>query len=184
MYQYNDYELLYLIYEKDDLALEIMYHKYIPLIKSRISAFKIKPWNYEDFFQEGLLVLNKAIQTYRPDINKTFTKYFDLILQRRFIQILRKESHHFYQVDLVGAGEYLMENTPVRYSEYADDILNQCYFSEFESQVLAYVKEGLKSREIAKIMECNVKKVYDATDRIKKKIKGVKNSLDKKGYFC
>ena len=55
MYQYNDYELLYLISEHDENALDIMYHKYMPLIKARIAAFRIKRYNQEDFFQEGLL---------------------------------------------------------------------------------------------------------------------------------
>ena len=51
MYKYNDYELLYLIYEMDDTALDIMFRKYISLIKARIKAFRIKPSNREDFLQ-------------------------------------------------------------------------------------------------------------------------------------
>ena len=35
MYQYNDYELLYLIRENCEVALDIMFSKYVPLIKSR-----------------------------------------------------------------------------------------------------------------------------------------------------
>lgn len=177
MYQYNDYELLYLIEENDDIALDIMYNKYIPLIKSRIKSFRIKAWNHEDFLQEGLLVLNKAIQTYRVDKNKSFTKYFDLILQRRFIQILRKESNNFYNVDLVGAGEYL-EEPKISYDDRLDDCISRCNFSDFEQEVLKYYKLGIKSKDIAEALNCRVKQVYDATDRIKKKIKGVKNSLD------
>lgn len=182
MYQYNDYELLYLIYENDDTALDIMYQKYIPLIKSRIKGFRIKSWNYEDFFQEGLLVLNKAIQTYRMDSRKTFNKYFDLILQRRFIQILKKESSHFYNVDLVGSGELLMER--ICASEQSclsdtDDIISRCQFSEFEKQVLTLFKQGIKIKEISDYLSCTCKQIYDANDRIKKKMKGIKNSLDK-----
>lgn len=183
MYKYNDYELLYLISEKDDIALDIMYQKYIPLIKSRIRSFKIKQWNQEDFFQEGLLALNKAIQTYRDDKNKTFNKYFDLILQRKFIQILRKESKNFYNVELVGSGEYLGEDSNIHdynYIEYIDESI----FSDFEKEVWECLKKGFKSREIAQELNCKVKQIYDATDRIKKKVKGVKNSLDKKMQVC
>lgn len=185
MYQYNDYELLYLIYENDDTALDIMYQKYIPLIKTRIKGFRIKKWNYEDFFQEGLLALNKAIQTYNPMARKTFNKYFDLILQRKFIQILRKESSHFYNVELVENGDYLMETNNLRdIYEYENDIINRCHFSDFELNVLQFMKKGLKSKDISLALECNVKQVYDASDRIKKKIKGVKNSLDNNSQFC
>ena len=41
-YHYNDNELLYLISEKEDSALEIIYQKYTPMIKKRIGDFKIK----------------------------------------------------------------------------------------------------------------------------------------------
>jgi RNA polymerase sporulation-specific sigma factor len=177
MYQYNDYELLYLIRENCEVALDIMFSKYVPLIKSRIRSFHIKEWNKEDFFQEGLISLYKAITTYREDKNKTFNKYFDLLLQRRYIQILRKESNNFYNVDLIGAGDYLYEA-----NECFDDnltyVVNQCYFSKFEASVFENLKMGAKAREIALILGCKPKQVYDATDRIKKKIKGVKNSLD------
>ena len=44
-YHYNDNELLYLIREKEDSALEIIYQKYTPMIKKRIGDFKI---NYKN----------------------------------------------------------------------------------------------------------------------------------------
>lgn len=180
MYQYNDYELLYLISENCEIALDIMFQKYIPLIKSRMRSFHIKEWNKEDFFQEGLISLYKAISTFREDKNKTFTKYFDLILQRKFIQILRKESNNFYNVDYIGAGEYLCE--PVLcFEDNLSDVMSKCSFSLFEEDVLKNIRLGAKSKEIALILGCKPKQVYDATDRIKKKIKGVKNSLDNKG---
>ena len=97
IYNYNDYELLYLIREKSDEALEIMYRKYTPLIRKRILDFRIQV-NHEDFFQEGLLALDIAIRRYIDLYDKTFNKYFDLILQRRFIQILRKQEKHYYNV--------------------------------------------------------------------------------------
>jgi len=180
MFRYNDYELLYLIRENCDIALDIMFEKYVPLIRSRIRSFHIKEWNKEDFFQEGLITLYKAITTFREDMNKTFNKYFDLILQRRYMQILKKESNNFYNVDLVGAGEYLSEPI-IDYEDNLSEVMRECYFSEFEKLVLNNLRLGAKSREIAIILGCRPKQVYDATDRIKKKVKGVKNSLDIKG---
>jgi RNA polymerase sporulation-specific sigma factor len=176
MYQYNDYELLYLISENDDTALDIMFQKYIPLIKTRIRSFKIKYWNYEDFLQEGLLMLHRAIQTFNPESRKTFNKYFDLILQRKFIQLLRKESHHFYNVDLVGIGDTLMEEQV--YSQPIIDyreIVSRCHFSCFESKVLHFLTQGEKISNIAKELNVTVKQVYDANDRIRRKMKAMNN---------
>lgn len=184
MYKYNDYELLYLIYEKDDIALDIMFRKYIPLIRMRIRAFRIKKRNQEDFLQEGLLVLHKAIRCFNPDSKKTFTRYFDMILQRRFIQILRKESKHFYQVDLIGAGEYLVAEPERIKDDTNERVISASKFSDFETEVLEYFKKGYKSREIAEQLKCPVKRVYDAADRIRRKSRTAKKLLDKKRLFC
>jgi RNA polymerase sporulation-specific sigma factor len=186
MYQYNDYELLYLIVEKDDTALDIMYQKYIPLIKARINGFRIKQNNYEDFFQEGLLMLFKAITTYKTESKKTFNKYFDLILQRRFIQILKKESVHFYNVDLIEDADLLMEK-PIIENDHITllkEIIEICKFSRFEEEVLELITRKYKTKEISESLNCDVKKVYDATDRIKRKVKRVKIALDKKIEIC
>mgnify|MGYP000909807808 FL=1 len=134
MYQYNDFELLYLIRENCDIALDIMFQKYIPLINARIKTFHIKKRNRDDFFQEGLICLHKAISTFREDKNKTFTRYFDLILQRRFIQILKKENKNFYDVELVGDGELLSEPTK-DFENNLSDVVYKCKFSRFEKDV-------------------------------------------------
>jgi len=181
MYQYNDYELIYLISEQDELALDIMYKKYIPLIKARIAAFRIKEFNREDFFQEGLFMLHKAISTYRPDSGKTFNKYFDMILQRHYIQLLRKESKHFYNVVLTDELDYLKEEKEE--AEEAPDLaslLSLCRFSPFEKKVLDLRLRNSSVKEITALLNCSVKQVYDANDRIRRKLQAAKISLDRK----
>ena len=80
MTQYNDYELLYLMNEFDEEAERIFFEKYTNLIKTRVNKFGIKSRYREDFVQEGLYMLVVAIRTYNEYSNKTFNKYFDLIL--------------------------------------------------------------------------------------------------------
>jgi RNA polymerase sporulation-specific sigma factor len=60
IYQYNDSELLYLMYEDCEIALGILFNKYSNLIKKRLSDFRIHAKNYDDFYQEGLMMLYKA----------------------------------------------------------------------------------------------------------------------------
>ena len=180
MYQYNDYELLYLISEQNEIALNIMYQKYIPLIKARIAAFRIKEHNREDFFQEGLFMLFRAITTYRTDSRKTFNKYFDMILQRHFIQLLRRESKHFYNVVLTDKIDYLKEEDAKEESYDLDTLLSLCKFSPFEQKVLELRLRNHSIKEISEELGCRVQQVYDANDRIKRKLKAVKKSLDKK----
>ena len=89
--KYNDNELLYLMREGSIEAEEIIYKKYIFLIHKRISTFKIQKRYRDDFFQEGLMCLNVAINTYCDMYKKSFNKFFDLILQRKFIALLKKD---------------------------------------------------------------------------------------------
>lgn len=174
MYNYNDNELLYLIEEKNDYAFEIMFKKYIPLIKTRIRDFKIKK-DYEDFLQEGILVLNTAIRKYRPCYNKTFNKYFDFILQRKYIQILRREKKNFYNIEYLEDVNFLKEEN----REYlGSNDYKLGFLSILEKQIfyLFFVKR-IKPSKIALEMKIDVRKVYNAIARMKKKIKNKENIL-------
>ena len=168
MYNYNDNELLYLIREKHDDALDIMFLKYSPLIKTRISKFRIQK-DYEDFYQEGLIALNIAISRYIDLYDKTFNKYFDLILQRKFIQILKKETNNFYNVVYIDELNIIHEEK----EKYTSNKTYQIgMLSDFEKHIFKFYSEyNLKAGEIANKLNIDVRRVYNALNRIKKKIR-------------
>ncbi|MDD2259005.1 MAG: hypothetical protein WC278_01955 [Bacilli bacterium] len=168
MYNYNDNELLYLIREKHDDALDIMFLKYSPLIKTRISKFRIQK-DYEDFYQEGLIALNIAISRYIDLYDKTFNKYFDLILQRKFIQILKKETNNFYNVVYFDELNFIHEEK----EKYTSNKTYQIgMLSDFEKHIFKFYSEyNLKAGEIANKLNIDVRRVYNALNRIKKKIR-------------
>jgi RNA polymerase sporulation-specific sigma factor len=165
---YNDYELIELIKENNEEATEIMYQKYDSLIKNRVSRFNIKPSMFEDFVQEGRLALNKAIQTYKMDSAKTFNKFFDMVLQRRFITILKQNQKDFYNIVYVDDVFSLIgEKSNDTVLESIDD----SDFTQLEKQIYQYrYMENYKPREIAEILKMDAKQVYNACNRIKKKI--------------
>lgn len=164
MIKYNDYELLYLVNECDEEAERILYTKYTNLIKARVNRFRIQDRYRDDFIQEGLYMLYVAIKTYDEYRGMSFNKYFDLILQRKFMKILAKEKNYFYKVTLTGDVAMLKEDEGFVYEE---EITN---LSEFEKEVLAYKKMNYRPKDIAAILSCDVKKVYNSICRIKKKI--------------
>lgn len=164
MYQYNDYELLYLMDEFDEVAEKIFYEKYTNLIKNRIYKFKIKDRYKEDFLQEGLYMLFIAIRTYNDNYGKSFNKYFDLILKRKFIQIISREKNYFYQVDLKNDVDYLSENEEFIYEDTSS-------FTIMEQKVYGYFKKNYRPKDISKVLECDIKSVYNCICRIKTKLK-------------
>ena len=144
-YKYNDNELLYLFSEGVEEALEILFDKYVGLIRKRILSFKIQLRFRDDFFQEGQIALLTAIRTYNPYFYKTFNKYFDLLLQRRFIKILKKEKNYIYNVSLYEEYSllplFLKEEEECGYEkEY-----NLGFLSEFEKQIFELIKNGKKA---------------------------------------
>ncbi len=166
--EYNDYELIDLIRENNEEAIEIMYEKYDSLIKNRVARFKIKPSMFEDFVQEGRLALNKAIQSYKMDSTKTFNKFFDMILQRRFITILKQNQKDFYNIVYVDDIFSLIKEDQ---EEPLLDHLEDVQLTDLEQVIyqMRYV-EQYKPREIAEILKMDAKQVYNACNRIKKKI--------------
>ncbi len=167
MIKYNDLELLYLVYEGEKEAYDMLFDKYFGLIYKRAIGFKIKSKSFDDFLQEGLMSLDVAIYTYNPIFQKSFTRYFDMILQRRFISILKKESGYFYNVTLVGTYDSVEEESPV----YNNKIMD-FDFNDFEKKVfnLKFLK-NFKAVEIAKYLNCDIKKVYNGLYSVKEKMK-------------
>ena len=81
----NDYELVYLIrFEQCQVALDFLYMKYSRFIWKQIHVLHVNHYEQDDFHQEGLLMLHKAVTTFNEAKNKTFMRYFDLILKRHF----------------------------------------------------------------------------------------------------
>ncbi|HOR17854.1 MAG TPA: sigma factor-like helix-turn-helix DNA-binding protein [Bacilli bacterium] len=172
IYKYNDYELLYLIYEKQDEALELMFKKYESLIRTRIRDFHIKSKNYDDFFQEGLIMLKIAIETYDIYERKTFNKYFDLILQRKIREILTRESKYFYHVVIQDNMDYLLSE--VKETSFKIEENWKVGLTALEKQVFEMMYESKKDiSQIAKEILCDERKIYNAIYRAKKKIRRV-----------
>ncbi|MBR2247762.1 MAG: sigma-70 family RNA polymerase sigma factor [Bacilli bacterium] len=92
----NDYEVLYMIKEKNDYAQGIMYNKYLPIIKNiaaKNSNFaKQRGAEYEDLVQEGYIGLSNAINSYKDNLNTLFYTYACLCIERQIGVFCRKLS--------------------------------------------------------------------------------------------
>lgn len=89
IYVMNDYELIYLIrHDYCERALTFMYQKYQKMIWKHIHNLHLEQKEHDDFHQEGIMMLHKAIQTFNERYNKSFTRYFELILKRHFYKMV------------------------------------------------------------------------------------------------
>ena len=76
-YNYNDYELIYLIKEGVEEALKEMFRKYSHFLYKFYYQQENRFTSKGDFVQEGFMVLQKAIETYDMDKEISFYTYFN-----------------------------------------------------------------------------------------------------------
>ena len=76
-YKYNDYELLYLVRTNVEEAREILFWKYSFLIRSRINRLGVPRIYWDDYYQEGCLMLHKAIKIYDENSKKVLQSFLN-----------------------------------------------------------------------------------------------------------
>jgi len=89
--KYNDYELLYLLSWHSDEALDILLNKYECLVITKLHKFHVAYYHFDDIKQECMLTLLKAFKTYDDRYGKTFTRYAELLIDRRIIKSLKED---------------------------------------------------------------------------------------------
>ena len=164
IYVMNDYELIYLIKcNACDHALNFMYQKYQRFIWKHIHYLNLEQKEHDDFHQEGLLTLHKAIQTFDESYRKSFTKYFELILRRHFYGLMRYLPDYtlFETTDFVK--EFTLFEEDVEYMSFESSLekdIHDNYFINRKSIKAIATETGLTPKQI-----------YNAIYRIKEKYK-------------
>ncbi len=164
----NDYELVYLIRaQNDSIAFDFLFQKYKKFIWKYIHLMNIELREQDDFFQEGILILYKAVETFDESKNKTFTRYFELILRRHFYHLIYKLPKYLLYED-----SNFMSCFGYEEEQNDQDLMDSC--SLFEKNIYQfYFVEKQAVKKISKQMACEPKKIYNAIFRIKEKYKNM-----------
>lgn len=88
---YNDYELLYLIREGSEFALNYLFKKYDVLIYKIATSFYPKGDKFEDLLQEGRMVLYNSINKFDFNKGTSFYSFFVICLKRQYIKLVSDE---------------------------------------------------------------------------------------------
>lgn len=170
---YNDYEIIDLIRQGSEEAWNLMFAKYRWLIAKKISKFNLAA-DYDDRFQESLMVLHRSIVHFDDRMNKSFTRYFESNLEHHLISVIRTRQRQYRfaaeRLPLLLADEIRESDAP-RYSK--DEIeagigsLSPLERKIFEERLMRHRPIA----EIATVLGVPAKTVYNAVERIRKKIK-------------
>lgn len=171
--KHNDYEILCQIKEGNQEALELMFGKYKALISKIIYRYNLY-YDFDDMFQEGQMILYKSIMQYDEAYNKTFTRFFEQNLERKYITIIGKR---------VRRKEIFNKNILYIYETNNDLRKNSPYFEMLRKEIakiltntenLVYNLRELQNFSISYIKEnsgLGEKEIYNSLHRAKMKIK-------------
>jgi len=191
--EYNDYELISYINEGNEQANNIIIKKYEPLI-NKIASKMIRYCSNtglekSDLVQEGMIGLNHAISYFKEQKEASFYTYSKTCIERRMIssivsakrlkhKILNESLSYDNEIEDMSFESVFKDETmnPENImvdidSEYKlmENIKNN--LTELEDQVFELMISGFSYREIADILDKEVKSIDNTIQRIRNKVK-------------
>ena len=190
----NDNELLFLVSESNEEAKSILVKKYTGIVHK--IAYKYAPLaksigiEEKDLIQEGLIGLNKAIDTYNTKKEVLFYTYVTVCIEASIKTALRNASRKknktlndsisldkLYEeeanIDELLKDEQYNPSLKIQEEESMDEILSKTkkILAPFEYEVLKLKIYGYTNEEVAKITNKNKKSIENTLFRIKNKLK-------------
>ena len=192
----NDYELLYLIEENNDDAHYILYQKYLPLIKSLTTKYyyNLKRYGveYEDLFQEAYLAFLRTVKFFDENENTLFYTFLRININSKLLNYVRfvTSQKNIFYTNMLSLNSPLScdsnntladcimddrQKDPSILMEY-DYILTRLEMfnldlSPLHSQMFELLCGGFDNKDIASLLDLNIKEVRNAIYRIRKKLK-------------
>lgn len=163
----------------DSRSKEQLIRRYLPLANWHVRHFVANDSQYDDFRQEALLGLVRAIDTFKPQVKVQFSTYATTCITNALITHKRKLQRTQEFVVSEGGDEDFFENvvdsTQPNFLEslYASELRETLAqkLSSLELQSLFYHAEGYSYKEIASLLEVSPKQVANALSRAHNKLK-------------
>lgn len=194
----NDNELLYLISEHSEEAMDILYNKYKHIIDKIVNKYMKFTYNNNkgidknDLSQEAMIAFETAIKSYNDNNEASFYTFATICIDRGLKTYLKRldqaknkilnESISFnFQTDndndndllnYIIDEKYNPENNMLHFENVSElDYQIKDKLTHLESRIYELRTGGMNTNEIAIILELDPKIVYNALQRIKNKIK-------------
>lgn len=198
---YNDFELLSYVCDNNEEAIEVLFEKYKPLIvvtANRLYCYcKNTGLEINDLIQEGMLGLNFAINSFSDDKDTMFYTYARTCIERKMISMIvgaRRLKHRVLNESLsiestddfnetfvheksLEDNSYNPENVLLS-TEHEEELIEEMNkeLTDLEVQVFELKRNGFEYKEIAEILDKDVKSIDNALQRIRIKLRKFINS--------
>ena len=166
----------------DDNAFNELAMRYLNTINFIAQKYSAEGYEQNDFVQEGLLALLYACRTFDEYGSSGFKNYMSVVVERRFISIIRKSSTQkavpksaLVQLDELSDTLEDLSQTPeelIMCREHLKMVLDKLknVLSKTEFEVVMLYGNGLSYKEIAKKLSIPEKSADNALQRARRKI--------------
>lgn len=166
----------------DDNAFNELAMRYLNTINFIARKYSAEGYELNDFVQEGLLALLFACRTFDENGNSGFKNYMSVVVERRFISIIRKSSTQkavpksaLVQLDELGDTLEDFSQSPeelIMCREHLKMMLDKLknVLSKTEFEVVMLYGNGLSYKEISKKLSIPEKSADNALQRARRKI--------------
>lgn len=194
---YNDQELVELVHNGHNFALDFLMNKYKVLVERKAKSYYLIGASKDDVIQEGMIGLFKAIRDYNPHREASFYSFADLCVTRQMISAVKASTRQKH----MPLNSYVSLNKPL-YEEDNDktDLLEVMpsskivdpeevligeedlhiiedelhkRLSKMENEILELYVDGINYVEIAQMTNRPIKSIDNALQRIKKKVEQI-----------
>lgn len=189
---YNDYELLYLIRQKNDMAFALLMKKYeeiaVMLMKKYSRTYKIGI-SEDDYLQMARIKLLQSINEYREDQEASFYHYFCNVFHNLLIDLYRHSLREKHIVSLDSCiqeeeGSYCLldimekpnESFYVSYEFQHRVNSRKETLSSLEKRILDLRALGYTCQQIADTLHIKAKKVDNTLQKIRKDKEGAEKA--------
>lgn len=175
----SDTELLREAAEGDARSKDQLIRRYLPLAQWHARHYARTVSQYDDFRQEAMLGLMRAIDTFRFDAGVQFNTYATTCMTNALITHQRKLKRNQEFTVSVGEQDEVFERladnseSGILDALYINDLRESLAqkLSKLELESLFYHAEGYSYKEIASFLEVSTKQVANALSRAHIKLK-------------
>lgn len=171
----SDSELSALAQEYPSISgyAEELIGRYTPLIRARAAEFANDMVSKDDLESEAYLAAFRAVRSFDPQKNSSFSSYISVCVTNRMISVLRSADRH---IPAAVDGDYDVtdDNTPetiVMERELDAEIAE--LLTEKEYKIFRLYLEGSSYADIADKLDISPKSVDNAVQRVRRKLKGL-----------
>lgn len=188
----SDFELLSQIRTGDTQAEELLITRYAKNVRATARVFSLSGWDLEDFIQEGMLALIRALHSYDEGGGASLSSYIDLCVRRQLLNAVLRATNNknilltdyiSYDApvtcgeDTVSLSDTLTDERASALEEdyitrdRADRLLKALNdrLSPLERRVLTRYLQGDSLSEIAEALQLPAKSVDNAITRVRRK---------------